>query len=757
VPVSRPVEREVTDYVEFTGQTRAVTPVDIRPRVTGYLVKMPFDEGSEVKAGDLLFVIDPRPYKATLDQAQGQVNLYLAQLRLAKTTLARDKAVNASSPGSVSPQQFDQEQAVVDEAQARVELSEKSMETYRLNYEFTKVVSPIDGQVSRYYLTLGNLVNADQSLLTTVMSVDPMYAYFQVDKPTQERFWRAVNEGKIKAPEDRTKIPVYMSLQGEEDFPHKGTINFENNQFNPGTGTILVRGVFPNPLPKGGQRLLSPGMFVRIRLPIGRPHQAVLIPDQAIASDQGIKYVYVIDAENKAQYRRVTTGVLDGNLRVIEEGLKPDERILTGGLLRVRPRMLIKPDPMPVTPSGPTNQPAPSPPERKGPRAEPPIVPVSRPVQREVTDYVDYTGETKAVHSVDIRPRVTGYLVKMPFEEGAEVKVGNLLFVVDPRPYKAQLDEARGQVNLYQAQLKLARTTLARDRAVNALAPGSVSPQQFDQEQAVVDEAQARVELYEKSMENYRLNHEFTHVTSPIDGQISSYYFHLGNLVNQDQTHLTTVVSVDPMYAYFEMDEPTVLRYRKAINEGRIQMPADRRKVPVYMGVQGEDGFPHAGTINFVNNQVNPTKGTILVRGVFPNPTRSGGRRALSPGMFAKIRLPVGMPHQALLVIDRAVGSDQGVKYVYVLDDDDKVRTQRVTTGALEDDGLRVIDEGLKPDDWVISGGLLQVQARMLIKPVRVPMPTIGTATGAERAPAESKSTAGPALEKAKGQEGARP
>ena len=200
-------------------------------------------------------------------------------------------------------------------------------------------------------------------------------------------------------------------------------------------------------------------------------------------------------------------------------------------------------------------------------------MPVSQPVQREVTDYVDFTGQTKAVQSVDIIPLVTGYLVEMPFREGAEVKKGDLLFVVDRRPYKAQLDQAQGQVNLYQAQLKLARTTLARDRAVNALAPGSISPQQIDQEQAVVDEAKARVDAYEKSMEISRLNHEFTRVLSPIDGQISFYRKTLGNLVNQNETRLTTVVSVDPMYVYFEMDEPTLLRYRRAVNEGKLKVP----------------------------------------------------------------------------------------------------------------------------------------------------------------------------------------
>jgi multidrug efflux system membrane fusion protein len=367
--------------------------------------------------------------------------------------------------------------------------------------------------------------------------------------------------------------------------------------------------------------------------------------------------------------------------------------------------------------------------------SEPPVVPVSQPIQREVTDYVDFTGRTQAVGSVDIRPRVTGYLVEMPFEEGAEVKKGDLLFVVDPRPYKAQVDQAQGQVDLNKASLKLARTTLARDRAINALVPGSISQQQFDQEQAVVDEAEARVKAYEKSMELYRLNHEFTSVVAPIDGQISRYFLTLGNLVNQDQTLLTTVVSVDPMYCTFDMDESTLLRARKAIRQGKIQVPKDRSSAKFFMGLQGEDGFPHEGTINFVNNQVDPTTGSILVRGVFRNPKPATGPRLFSPGMFVRVRLPIGLPHKALLVIDRAVASDQGLKFVYVLDAENKVQSVRVTTGALQDDGLRVIEQGLRGDEWVVVGGLQQVRPRMPARPEQIPMPSLAAQPATGEAP----------------------
>jgi multidrug efflux system membrane fusion protein len=382
IPVSHPVGREVTDYVDFTGQTDAIQALNVTARVTGYLVKMPFKEGSEVRGddrlrgpvrvagllaaplspgpllaaaslfpgqfqeGDLLFEIDPRPYQAQLDQAQGQVYLYEAQLKLAKANYLRALEV-AKTPGAISQQDIDTYKAQQEQADASVQAAKASLEVYKLNLTFCKVTSPIDGQVSRYYLTLGNLVNQDQTLLTTVVSLDPMYGYFDVDEPTVLRVRRAINEGKIKRPLEGL-VPVLMGLQGEEGFPHQGNVDFVNNQVNPTTGSLSFRGVFPNPKPRGGVRLLSPGMFVRVRLPIGNPHPALLVIDRAIASDQGLKYVYVLDSENKAQYRRITTGALqDDGLRVVE-GLHADDRVVIGGLQQVRPRMVIRPDEVPM-------------------------------------------------------------------------------------------------------------------------------------------------------------------------------------------------------------------------------------------------------------------------------------------------------------------------------------------------------------------------------------------------------------------------
>jgi membrane fusion protein, multidrug efflux system len=378
--------------------------------------------------------------------------------------------------------------------------------------------------------------------------------------------------------------------------------------------------------------------------------------------------------------------------------------------------------------------------EQPGQLAPPqaPAVPVSQPVRQNVTDYVDFTGRTDAVQALDVRARVTGYLVEVPFKEGSEVKKGDLLFKIDPRPYQAQFDQAKGQVGLYQARLRLAQTTNERDRTIDSTAPGAVSQQLLDQDKAAVAEAEAQVQAFQSSLDVYRLNIEFCSVTSPIDGRVSRYYLTLGNLVNQDQTLLTTVVSQNPMYAYFDTDEPTLLRIRRAISEGKIK-PTEDGKNPVQMGLQDEDGFPHAGTIDFVNNQVNPATGSITMRGVFPNPQLPGGVRLLSPGMFVRIRLPIGPAHPALLVVDRAIGSDQGLKYVYVVDAANKVQYRRVTTGPLQDNGLRVIEQGLQPDERVVIGGLQQVQPRMEVRPDETAMPTLGAPEGEAAQPSASE------------------
>ena len=368
------------------------------------------------------------------------------------------------------------------------------------------------------------------------------------------------------------------------------------------------------------------------------------------------------------------------------------------------------------------------------------VVNVARPVQRKVLDYIDYTGRTDAVYSVDIRPRVTGYLTKMPFTEGSDVKEGELLFEVDPRPYQALLDQSLGQLELAKARLKVAQAnnSLAKETAKT---PGAIAVQDLNKYEAAEEEALAEVDAAKANVEVNRLNRNFCEVTSPINGQVSRYYFTLGNLVNQDQTLLTTVVSLDPIYAYFDVDERTLLRIRNAVNQGRLR-PKHPGEIPVLMGLQGESGYPHDGVVNFINNKIDPYTGTITLRGVFTNPQPENGVRLLSPGLFVRVRIPLGEPHDALLVTDRAVGTDQGLKYLYVIDAQNKVQYRRVTLGPLQDDGLRVIASGLQPDDWVAISSLQQVRPRMEVKPDQVAMPIpLSEAAQDEPAPANSSPT----------------
>ncbi len=342
-------------------------------------------------------------------------------------------------------------------------------------------------------------------------------------------------------------------------------------------------------------------------------------------------------------------------------------------------------------------------------------VTVSNPVEREVTDYADYISRLAAVDSVDVRARVSGYLDKINFKEGTLVKKGDLLFEIDPRPFKALVDFSTSQVAANQALLKKAIADNARNK-VTAKTPGAISQQDLDQSQAAEDQAIANVENSKATLDTNRLNLDFTKVLSPIDGRISRFNLTVGNLVAQDQTLLTTIVSVDPMYAYFDVDEHTVLQVREMIRQGKAKSARDIEWT-VFLSLANEEDFPHKGTINFVDNQVNPKTGTLRIRAVFPN-----ADEALTPGYFGRIRVPIGFPHRAILVNDRAIDTDQGQKIVYVISKDNKVEVRPIRAAALHD-GLRVIEDGVQPGDRVIVNGIQQVRPGMTVEPKLVDMP----------------------------------
>ena len=342
VTVARPIQREVTDHEDFTGRTDAVSKVDLRARVSGYLTKVTFKDGDYVKQNELLYEIDPRPFQVDLEQAQGSVERLEAQQKLLVIQVERYKKL--AEKGAGSQQDLDQYLAQQAENIGELKSAQAQVDRAKLNLSFTRINAPIDGKISRTLLTVGNLVNADTTLLSTLMSIDPMYAYFTIEEPTLLHIQKMKREGFIKS-NKLSEVTVRMGLADDvkREFPLEGTMDFANNTVDPQTGTILVRGVFSNPyqIPKRSP-LLMPGLFVRVRLNMGLPHQTLLVTERAIGTDQGQKYVYAVDANNKVVYRQVTLGLLFDGLQAIEEGLKPDDRVVVNGLQRIRPGIEVK-------------------------------------------------------------------------------------------------------------------------------------------------------------------------------------------------------------------------------------------------------------------------------------------------------------------------------------------------------------------------------------------------------------------------------
>lgn len=345
-------------------------------------------------------------------------------------------------------------------------------------------------------------------------------------------------------------------------------------------------------------------------------------------------------------------------------------------------------------------------------------VTVSYPVEREVTDYADYTARTAAVESVELRARVSGYLDKVNFKAGALVTKGDVLFEIDPRTYQAVLKQAEG--NLAAADARAKRLTADVARAEKLIRTQTIAREEYDKYVGDLGEAVASQASQAAAVERAKLDLGFTKITAPVTGRVSRAIVTVGNLVQAgDQTGgtlLTTIVSVDPMYAYFDVDEHTVLRVKQLIREGKAKSPDDPN-IPVWLGLANEAGHSHHGTVQFIDNQLNPKTGTLRVRGVFPNKDE-----ALSPGYFARIRVPIGEPHKALLITERALDTDQGQKVVYVVDRDNKVSTRPVKLGALQD-GWREITDGLKSGERVIVNGLQQVRPGMTVAPNLIDMP----------------------------------
>jgi multidrug efflux system membrane fusion protein len=323
---------EVTDYEDFTGRTVANKTIEIRARVTGYIDKINFKEleGRDVEEGSVLFEIDPRPYEAEV--ARADANLLQATTRLKRVELDYERARKTVATRTITQEQFDQVAGDRAEAKAQVAIMQANLDLAKLNLAYCEVRAPISGRVSRTQLDQGNLVRADETVLATIVAMDPMYGYFELDERTLLRLRRSADERGAINTRSENSVPVKMALADEEGYPHDGVVNYFDNQLDPSTGTMQARGIFNN-----ADRMLAPGMFVRVRLPIGDPYRALLLSEQALGTDQGQKFVYVIDDQNKVQYRRVDVGKLQQGKRVVLGGIAEGDRVVVSGLQRVRP------------------------------------------------------------------------------------------------------------------------------------------------------------------------------------------------------------------------------------------------------------------------------------------------------------------------------------------------------------------------------------------------------------------------------------
>ncbi|MCD9007157.1 efflux RND transporter periplasmic adaptor subunit [Luteimonas sp. XNQY3] len=333
VGVAAVLSEQVQDWNDATGRIAAIESVELRPRVSGYVQRVAYAEGDEVKQGDLLFVIDPRPYRAALQRAEAELARARADAQLATTRHTRaQQLIDASA---ISRDDFEARSAGRAEAEAAVRGAQAAVETARLDLAFTEVRAPVAGRAGRAMLTTGNLAQADASLLTTVVSQDPVHVYFETDERTYLRHQAMSRAGERSNADNAVRV----GLADETGYPHAGTVDFLDNQIDPATGTVRARAVLPNP-----DRRFTPGLFARVQLEGAAARPAILIDDKAVITDQDRKFVYVVGEDNTAQRRDIVPGRIVEGLRVVESGLAAGDRVIVNGVQKVfMPGMPVAP------------------------------------------------------------------------------------------------------------------------------------------------------------------------------------------------------------------------------------------------------------------------------------------------------------------------------------------------------------------------------------------------------------------------------
>jgi RND family efflux transporter MFP subunit len=343
VTVAEVIARDITEWDEFTGRIEAVNAVAVRPRVSGFVAAVRFQEGTIVSRGDLLFEIDARPFQTEVDRLRAELARARATIQRATSELQRAERLAAEN--AISHEERDRRSAFAQESDAQASAVEAALRAAELNLEFTRVTAPIAGRVGRAIVTEGNLVSAgpgEATLLTTLVSLDPIHASFDADEQTFLRYGDLAREGK-RASARQAGLPIRMALATDQEFPREGKMNFLDNQIDPTTGTIRARAVFRNP-----DLSLTPGLFVRLRLPGTASYRGVLIQDRAVGTDLDKRFVFVVTPDHTIEYRAVTLGPIVDGLRVVRTGLSSGDLVVVNGLQRVRPgvKVDVAPEPM---------------------------------------------------------------------------------------------------------------------------------------------------------------------------------------------------------------------------------------------------------------------------------------------------------------------------------------------------------------------------------------------------------------------------
>lgn len=338
VGVAQVLSRSVQQWDEFTGRVSAIDTVELRPRASGYVQRVAYKEGQDVKRGDLMFQIDPRPYRAALDNAQAQ----LARARVARQleTIRNKRAQSLINDDAISHEELDLRRAAQEQSSADVQAAEAAVATAKLNLSFTEVRAPVSGRASRALVTVGNLATADETLLTTLVSQDPMYVYFDADENSYLRY----KEQERKSERTARDNAVHVGLANETGYPHTGKVDFLDTQVNPTIGTVRARAVLPN-----ADRIFTPGLYARVQFVSSQKAKVLLIDDKAVLTDQDRKYVYAVDKDGKAQRKDIVLGRMVEGLRVVQSGLMPDDKIVVVGLQKIfYPGMPVMPAEVPM-------------------------------------------------------------------------------------------------------------------------------------------------------------------------------------------------------------------------------------------------------------------------------------------------------------------------------------------------------------------------------------------------------------------------